>query len=92
MIAFLLTMTVLGALIFAGYRSSKYLYLRGAMEVNSDSAQSIAVESFSVRPVRAAEMEERDYGLRYARVGLIVIGIVMLLLVLGLLFAIFAVL
>jgi len=37
------------------------------------------------------EMEERDYGLRYARVGLLIIAVFMVMLVLGLVAAIFSV-
>jgi hypothetical protein len=36
-------------------------------------------------------MEERDYGLRYARMGLLVIAVFLVLLVLGLVIAIFAI-
>ena len=92
MVAFLPTMTVLGALIFIGCRVSMYLRRQGVMEVSSSSAQSGAIGGFLTRPVREAEMEERDYGLRYARVGILVVASMMILLALGLLIAIFAVL
>jgi hypothetical protein len=91
MVAFLLTVVVIGALIYSGYRFSMGLYARGAMEVSSSQAQSAGGETFAVRPLRDVEMEERDYGLRYARVGLLIIAIFMVMLVLGLVAAIFSV-
>lgn len=91
MVAFLLTVVVIGALIYSGYRFSMSLYTRGAMEVNSSQVQSVGGETFAVRPLRDVEMEERDYGLRYARVGLLIIAVFMVMLVLGLVAAIFSV-
>lgn len=89
MIAFLLTMVVLGGCMFAGLCGS--LYLRGVIGTSSQM-QPATVESLSLQAVRAAEMEERDYGVRYARVGIAIVACVMLLLMLGVLFAIFALL
>lgn len=92
MVTFLLTMAVLGGLIFAGYRASKYLYVQGALGISPTDTQSAPAEIILAQPVRAAQMEERDYGLRYARIGLVIIAVIMLLIVVGLLFAIFTVL
>ncbi|HLG78640.1 MAG TPA: hypothetical protein VKX46_19665 [Ktedonobacteraceae bacterium] len=91
MIAFLLTAVVIGALMYRGYRFSMGLYARGAMEASSSQVQSVGGETFAVRPLREVEMEERDYGLRYARVGLLIMAIFMVILVLGLVAAIFSV-
>jgi hypothetical protein len=90
MVAFLLTVVVIGALMYTGYRLNIYLYTCGAMGVAADRVQPVAGE-FSVRPLREVEMEERDYGLRYARMGLLVIAVFLVLLVLGLVIAIFAI-
>jgi hypothetical protein len=91
MITFLLTAIVMSALTFSGYRLNMYLYTRGAVGGSSSSAQSVAMDGFSVRPVRDVEMEERDYGLRYARIGLLIIASFLVILVVGLVAAIFAV-
>jgi hypothetical protein len=90
MIAFLLTVVVIGALVYSGYRLNIYLYTYGAMGAASDQVQPVGAE-FGVRPLRAGEMEERDYGLRYARTGLLIIAVCLVLLVLGLIVAIFAI-
>jgi hypothetical protein len=92
MVAFLLTVVVIGALIYTGYRLNIYLYTCGAMEVTANQMQPVVGETFGIRPLRAVEMEERDYGLRYARVGLLFIAAFLLVLVVGLVIAIFAVL
>ena len=91
MVAFLLTGIVIGVLIYSGYRLSMSLYVRGALEVGSSQLQPGVGEPFAVRPLRDVEMEERDYGLRYARVGLLIIAVFMVMLLLGLVAAIFSV-
>lgn len=92
-VTFLLTVTVLSASIYAGYRFNMYLYARGAVGSGSRQMRSIVSEPFPVSPVRkVAVMEERDYGLRYARIGILVIGSLAVALVVGLILAIFTVL
>jgi len=91
MVAFLLTGIVISTLIYGGYRFSMNLYTRGAVDLSSSQVQPFVGESFAVRPLRDVEMEERDYGLRYARVGLLIIAVFMIMLVLGLVAAIFSV-
>lgn len=87
MVAFLLTIGVISALVCTGYRLNLYLYTRGAMGATSHPIQPIVAE-FHARAVREGEMGERDYGLRYARTGLLFIGVCLALLVLGLIIAI----
>lgn len=93
MFAFLLTVVVLSVLIVTGYRVNMYLYAQGAVGGSSRQTQLVEIEDefFSVRPLRDVEMEERDYGLRYARVGLLLIALLMVVLVVGLAAAIFSV-
>lgn len=91
MIAFLLTVIIIGSLMYTGYRLTIYLYTCGAMEVTASQVQPVVGESFGIRPLREAEMEERDYGLRYARVGLLIIATFLLVLVVGMVVAIFAI-
>lgn len=93
MIAFLLTVLVIGALMYTGYRLNIYLYTCGAMDITASQVQPAAVgEPFGVRPLRDVQMEERDYGLRYARVGILIIVAFLLVLVVGMVAALFAVL
>lgn len=91
MVAFLLTVVVIGALIYSGYRFSMNLYTRGAVEFSSSQVQPVVGEPFAVRPLRDVEMEERDYGLRYARVGILIIAVFMIMLIIVLVATIFAV-
>ena len=90
--AFLLTVAVLSMLIFAGYRLNRYLYTQGAVGSSRRHLQTVGEESLPFRPVRAAQMEERDYGLRYARMGLLILASFLALLVVGLVVALFSVL
>lgn len=92
MIAFLLTVLVIGALMYAGYRLTIYLYTCGAMDISTNQVQPVVGESFGIRPLRSVEMEERDYGLRYARVGILIIVAFLLVLVVGIVAALLAVL
>ena len=92
MVTFLLSAVVLGLLIFAGYRFNMYLYAQGALGASSRQMQSIGVESFPVQPMRDVAMEVRDYGLRYARVGLLVIAGSVVVLVIGMIAALFVLL
>jgi hypothetical protein len=90
MVTFLLSVVVLSALIFAGYRFSMYLYAQGALGAGSHRMESIGVESFPVQPMHDVVMEVRDYGLRYARVGLLIIAGSVVVLVIGMIAALFA--
>lgn len=92
MVTFLLSAVVLGTLIFTGYRFNMYLYAQGALGASSNQMQSVGVESFPVRPMQDVAMEVRDYGLRYARVGLLIIAGSVVVLVIGMIAAIFALL
>jgi hypothetical protein len=71
MLIFLLVVVGLGALMFAGYRLNMYLYTQGAMGTSS-RMQPAFQDASPVEPVREV-MESQDYGLRYARVGLLLI-------------------
>lgn len=92
MVAFLFSAVVLGTLIFAGYRFNMYLYAQGALGARSHQMQSVGVESFSARPMQDVAMEVRDYGLRYARVGLLIIAGSVVVLVIGMVAALFTLL
>lgn len=76
--AFLLTVVVLGLLIFAGYRLTLYLYSRGAVGVSSRQMQSVAREPSFIRPVRDVVLEGSRYGVHYARVGILMTAIVII--------------
>ncbi len=84
MLAFLSTVIVLGALIFVGYCLNMYLYSQGAVGVSSRQMEYAVVESAPIGPMRDVATEERDYGLRYARVGLLIVACFAVLLVFSL--------
>ena len=90
--AFALTIGVLSALISGGYALNMYLYAHGVGKSSSPDLQAVGAESGTLRPVRAAYLEARDAGLRYARVGILVFAFCPVVLVVGLIAAIFAVL
>lgn len=92
MVTFLLSAVVLGTLIFAGYRFNMYLYAQGALGARSNQLQSVGVESFPAHPMQDVAMEVRDYGLRYARVGLLFIAGAVVVLVIGIIAVLFALL
>lgn len=92
--AFALTIGVLSALISGGYALNMYLYAHGGDKSSSPDLQAVGAESSPLRPVpvRAAYLDARDAGLRYARVGILVCAFCLVVLVVGLIAAIFAVL
>ncbi|HLG75118.1 MAG TPA: hypothetical protein VKX46_01815 [Ktedonobacteraceae bacterium] len=81
MFALLSTLIVLGALSFFGYRVTMYLYSQGVVGVGSRQVQYAEADFSLVQPAREVALEERDYGLRYARVGLLVIASIVVILV-----------
>lgn len=86
MVTFLLTTAVIMASMVIGYRLNMYLYVRGAVggkDRTLNSLQPVIVESFPTQPVREVVMRERDYGLRYARVGILIIVALVLMLAVG---------
>ena len=89
MLTFLLSVVVLGTFIFAGYRFNMYLYAQGALGAHSRQMQSIGGASFTGQPTQDLAMEVRDYGLRYGRVGLLIIAGSVVVLVIGMITAIF---
>lgn len=92
MFAFLSTVIVLGGLIFVGYRVNMYLYSRGAVGIGSRQVQYAGADFSPIQPAREVALEERDYGLRYARVGLLVVASIVVVLVLSVIAMIFVVL
>ena len=91
MTTFLLTMIVLGMLSFVGYRINMYLYTQGAVRVGARTLQSIVVD-MPMQPVYEAGLKEQDYGLRYARTGILLIAAFLVLIVAGMLIVLFGVL
>lgn len=92
MAPFLLTLTVLGASIYAGYRLNMYLFTRGAVGASLHQVQFAGEESSPVRPPRNGAMVERDYSVRYARTGILILACATVLVAFGLMVAIFALL
>lgn len=89
MATFLLTVTVLGISIYAGYRLNMYLFTRGAVGASLHQVQPAGGPAHSSRGVPVVE---RDYGLRYARTGILILALVVALLASGLVVAILALL
>ncbi len=82
MLTFLVTIVVLSAFIYAGHRFNMYLYARGALGANSRRMEPAGRESYPARQSRAeALIEVRDYGLHYARTGILIFAVLTLLLV-----------
>ena len=85
MVTFLFTVAVLSAFIFVGYALNMYLYAQGVIRVRSRAFRQMSSFRSEALPVQSAyEMEHRemDYGLRYARVGiLLILGIVAFLMI-----------
>ncbi len=79
MIALFSVVTV-GILLYVGYRISLYLYSHGAV-VSQVSSLRMNQEAVQIHPGQELSMEARDYGLRYARVGLMIVILPMLLVV-----------
>jgi len=85
MFASVVTIAMLIALACAGYRLNMYLYTRGALGVHARQMSSLERESHSMRRKHEASLVQvRDYGLHYARTGILlfVILVTTLLLVL----------
>ena len=87
MATFLLTVTVLGVSIYAGYRLNMYLFTRGAVGA---SLHQVQPAGGAVHPARGVPVVERDYGLRYARTGILILAVVTMLVAFGLVIAILA--
>ncbi|MEO7020558.1 MAG: hypothetical protein ABI234_10445 [Ktedonobacteraceae bacterium] len=84
MVTFLLTVVVLSAFIIAGYCLSMYLYTRGVVGANM---QSVKDEPLLMQSVSEMDQRERDYGLRYARAGILLIAGILVALVVSLIVA-----
>jgi hypothetical protein len=82
MFASLITLAGLIAAMYAGYRFNMYLYARGALGARPRVLPA-AEEGRIIRDRDDASLiEVRDYGLRYARTGILVVAIVLALLLL----------
>jgi hypothetical protein len=95
MVTFLLTVAVLSAFIIVGYSLNMYLYARGVTGISARALRqmsSLRDEPFLLEPVYIVGQRERDYGLRYARVGILLIASILVALVVGLMVALSAVL
>ena len=88
MLTFLLSVVVLGALIFAGYRITMYLYSQVAVGTRSRSRRDTdpeGIESFPIPVARRMAKRERNEDLLATRVGLaLIIGFIAVLVVLAL--------
>ena len=79
MLLALLTILMLFASMYAGHRFNMYLYARGAV---GRHRQHMMRESHALRQVREGSLVQvRDYGLSYARTGILIFAIVLLALV-----------
>jgi hypothetical protein len=82
MLTFLVTIVVLSASIYAGYRFNMYLYAHRALGANSRRMAPGRRASYPARqPRNDALIEMQDYGLRYARTGILIFAVLTLLLV-----------
>jgi hypothetical protein len=78
---------------YAGHRFNMYLYARGVVGGHARSMQSIVEESQIVHQSQdGALIQVRDYGLHYARLGILIFAIVTIVLVLGIVILISSVL
>jgi hypothetical protein len=74
MLTFLLSIVVLSALIFAGYRITMYLYSQRVLGTHARSlnqGESDGIESFSIQRAERMAKSERDESFRFARVVLV---------------------
>jgi hypothetical protein len=80
-------------LLYASYRFTLYLYSKGVVEDRTRAVELDAViADLPARSVRSVGiMEAEDYGLRYARVGILIFVSFVILLVTALVFALFMV-
>lgn len=85
--AMLISLTTIATLIasmYAGHRFNMYLYARGAVGGRARRLQPVARESHAVRQSGDGSLlQVRDYGLHYARTGILIFAIVVLVLVFG---------
>jgi hypothetical protein len=82
MLISLLTIAVLIVSMYAGHRFNMRLYAHGALGGHAGKMQSIERESYAVRRDRDASLVRvRDYGLHYARTGILIVAVLMLVLV-----------
>jgi hypothetical protein len=76
MFASLVTIAILIASIYAGYRFSMYLHACGALGANARRMSTFERESVSPRRKRDSSLVQvSDYGLRYARTGILIFAI-----------------
>ena len=93
MLTSLVTIAALIASIYAGHRFNMYLYARGAVGGHAREISSVGEESYAVhRSHEASLIQVRDYGLQYARTGILVFAAIALLLVMGIVILIISVL
>ncbi|HEY3993496.1 MAG TPA: hypothetical protein VGM01_11535 [Ktedonobacteraceae bacterium] len=93
MLTFLVTIAVLIASIYAGHRFNMYLYARGAVGGHARGMASVEEESYTVSNSNEASLiQVRDYGLQYARTGILIFAAIALLLVMGIVILIISVL
>jgi hypothetical protein len=97
LLTFIISLLVVLAFMYAGYRLSMYLYERGAFRSKA-SQRFLDDDGWSATPVRetiiTAPMSEivADHGVRYIRVAFLVIAGVALLIVAALIIAVYMVL
>ena len=86
MLTFLLTIVVLSALIYTGYRLTMYLYSQGVVGTRSRTmrpTESTNMESFSIEALQRMSTRERDEVFHPLRVAIVLfVGLVVLLVVL----------
>ena len=83
MLTFLVTIAVLIASICAGYRFNMRLYANGALGENPRGMSTAGDESYPVLRNRDASLVRvRDYGLHYARTGILVLAVLVAVIVL----------
>lgn len=84
MVIFLLTVVVLSVFMVAGYRLNMYLYTRGVVGISTRARyhrQATQDEPSLMQSMYEMDQQERHYGLRYARIGiLLMVGILVALL------------
>lgn len=81
MLTFLLTIAVLGVASCAGYRLNMYLYASGALGGRARRTQPVESEPY---PLSRSQDIPLDYGLHYARAGLLIFAILTSVIVVGL--------
>lgn len=94
MITFLLSMIVLAALVFTGYRVNMYLYSQGVVGTSSQvvNGKALSLEELPMKIGQKMAMRERDDSLRFARLYLVLImglAAVLVIIALGVLSSVF---